>query len=120
MQAYPQIELEVALIDRVVDIVEEGYDMAIRISRVGSASHAARKLATSTNICCAAPAYLQQHGTPQVPADLTAHRCIGYRYAATADEWSFISAGRSRAVRWRLAGTVMPTLCKPSSWCRRA
>jgi DNA-binding transcriptional LysR family regulator len=89
MDLHPGIELEVALIDRVVDIVEEGYDMAIRISRSGSASHAARKLATSQNICCAAPAYLEKHGVPKVPQDLAAHRCIGYRYAATADEWHF-------------------------------
>ncbi|MEV4778192.1 LysR family transcriptional regulator [Burkholderia sp. LMU1-1-1.1] len=89
MDLHPGVELEVALSDRVVDIVEEGYDMAIRISRSGSASHAARKLATSQNICCAAPAYLEKHGVPQAPQDLAAHRCIGYRYAATADEWHF-------------------------------
>jgi DNA-binding transcriptional LysR family regulator len=89
MALYPEVELDVALIDRVVDIVEEGYDMAIRISRSGSAAHAARKLATSHNICCAAPAYLQQHGTPTTPAQLKEHRCIGYRYSSTADEWTF-------------------------------
>lgn len=84
---YPEVRLDVALIDRVVDIVEEGYDMAIRISRTGSTSHVARKLASSRNIVCAAPAYLEKFGTPQVPADLLQHRCIGYSYAATADEW---------------------------------
>ena len=90
MQSYPEVELDIALSDRVVDIVEEGYDLAIRISRAGPASHAARKLATSRNIVCAAPAYLEQHGWPEVPADLVAHRCIGYTYAATADEWRFV------------------------------
>ncbi|MFL6657896.1 MAG: LysR family transcriptional regulator [Massilia sp.] len=89
MALYPDVELQVALIDRVVDIVEEGYDLAVRISRSGSSSHAARKLATSHNICCAAPAYLAQHGAPQVPADLRQHTCIGYSYAASADEWRF-------------------------------
>lgn len=64
--------------------------MAIRISRSGSASHAARKLATSHNIACASPAYLKQYGTPLTPAGLKAHNCIGYRYAATADEWNFV------------------------------
>ena len=73
MALYPEVELEVALSDRVVDIVEEGYDLAIRISRSGSASHAARKLATSHNICCAAPSYIARHGTPLVPADLAGH-----------------------------------------------
>jgi DNA-binding transcriptional LysR family regulator len=95
MQLHPEIELDVALIDRVVDIVDEGYDLAIRISRAGSSAHAARKLATSHNICCAAPAYLARHGTPQLPADLKAHRCIGYRYAASGDEWQF-SDGQGR------------------------
>lgn len=92
MALYPEVELEVALIDRVVDIVEEGYDLAIRISRSGSASHAARKLATSHNICCATPAYLEKHGLPLVPADLARHSCIGYSYAASADEWRFSDA----------------------------
>jgi len=92
MALYPEVELEVALIDRVVDIVEEGYDLAIRISRSGSASHAARKLATSRNICCAAPAYIAKHGLPRVPADLKQHNCIGYSYAASADEWHFADA----------------------------
>ncbi len=99
MALYPQVELEVALIDRVVDIVEEGYDMAIRISRSGSASHAARKLATSHNICCAAPSYLARHGAPNTPADLVRHNCIGYSYAANADEWRFTdAAGHPHAV----------------------
>ncbi len=89
MARYPEVELEVALSDRVVDIVEEGFDLAVRISRSGSASHAARKLATSENICCAAPAYLAKHGTPGVPEDLKTHNCIGYRYSITGDEWSF-------------------------------
>jgi DNA-binding transcriptional LysR family regulator len=86
---YPEVELEVALIDRVVDIVDEGYDMAIRISRSGTSEHAARKLATSHNIACASPAYLKQHGMPLLPADLKQHNCIGYSYSASADEWRF-------------------------------
>ena len=90
MALYPEVELEVALSDRVVDIVEEGYDLAIRISRSGSASHAARKLATSHNICCAAPSYIARHGTPLVPADLAGHNCIGYNYST--DEWRFSDA----------------------------
>lgn len=94
MALYPEVELDVALIDRVVDIVDEGYDMALRISRAGSTAHAARKLATSRNIVCASPAYLEKHGAPQVPADLLRHRCIGYSYAATADEWHFFDANK--------------------------
>ena len=94
MRKYPEVELDVALIDRVVDIVDEGYDLAIRISRAGSTSHAARKLATSRNILCASPDYLARCGYPAAPADLIEHRCIGYSYAATGDEWQLIDTER--------------------------
>ncbi len=94
MRKYPRVELDVSLIDRVVDIVEEGYDLAIRISRAGSTSHAARKLATSRNILCASPAYLARYGYPAAPADLVEHRCIGYAYAATGNEWQLIDRER--------------------------
>jgi len=86
-QKYPEVELDISLVDRVVDIVEEGYDLAIRISRSGSSSNAARKLATSHNILCASPEYLQKHGVPKIPADLATHKCIGYTYAANGDQW---------------------------------
>lgn len=99
-RTYPDVELEVALIDRVVDIVEEGYDLAIRISRGGSTQHAARRLATSRNIVCAAPSYLQARGRPETPAELLNHACIAYTYAATANEWQFSdAAGVPHAVR---------------------
>jgi DNA-binding transcriptional LysR family regulator len=99
MELYPDVQLEVALIDRVVDIVEEGYDMAIRISRSGSASNVARKLASSANMLCAAPAYLARHGMPAAPAELLKHQCIGYSYAAS-DEWQLLDAeGRQHTVK---------------------
>jgi DNA-binding transcriptional LysR family regulator len=93
MRLYPDVQLDVALIDRVVDIVEEGYDMAIRISRSGSSAHVARKLAASHNILCASPDYIQRHGMPLHPAELARHACVGYSYAATADEWQMLDAG---------------------------
>lgn len=104
MSRYPEVELDIALADRVVDIVEEGYDLAIRISRGGSGAHAARRLATSRNVCCAAPAYLARYGAPGTPADLKQHDCIGYSYAATADEWVFRDAqGQPYPVQVRCA-----------------
>ncbi len=90
MRRHPEVELDVALSDRVVDIVDEGYDLAIRISRAGSTNQAARKLATSRNILCASPAYLARCGYPAAPSDLMEHRCIGYSYAVTGDEWQLI------------------------------
>ena len=81
-----------SLIDRVVDLVEEGFDLGIRISRSGSTAHIARKLAASRNIVCAAPAYLRQHGRPNSPADLADHACIGYTFSATGDDWHLFDA----------------------------
>ena len=100
MQRYPDIELDIALIDRVVDIVDEGFDLAIRISRAGSHEHAARKLATSKNVLCASPDYLRRCGHPVAPGDLLDHACIGYSYAASGDEWQLMdSSGKTHSVR---------------------
>jgi DNA-binding transcriptional LysR family regulator len=92
LKKHPEVELEVSLIDRVVDLVEEGFDLGIRISRTGSTTHIARKLAVSRNIVCAAPAYLRQHGRPKAPADLARHACIGYTFSATGDDWHLFDA----------------------------
>lgn len=87
---YPEVELDVSLIDRVVDIVDEGFDLAIRISRAGPTTHVARKLAASRNIVCASPEYLARHGAPATPADLARHVCVGYSHAFTANDWQLI------------------------------
>ena len=101
---HPEVELDVTLVDRVVDIVEEGFDLAIRISRGGSQQHAARKLATSRNVVCASPGYLRKHGRPKTPADLARHACIGYTHAATGHEWQLhADDGQVHAVRIRSA-----------------
>ncbi len=100
MQRYPDVQLDVSLVDRVVDMVDEGFDLGIRVSRAGSMGNAARKLASSRNVLCAAPAYLAAHGMPRVPSDLAGHRCIGYSYAASGDEWQFFDAdNKQHAVR---------------------
>ncbi|MBP7338769.1 LysR family transcriptional regulator [Niveispirillum sp.] len=101
MAQHPDVMLDVSLIDRVVDIVEEGYDMAIRISRAGAQSHVARRLAVSRNIVCASPSYLARHGHPESPDDLAArHRCIIYTQATMAEEWRLTDTdGRDHAVR---------------------
>lgn len=105
MARHPDVMLDISLIDRVVDIVEEGYDMAIRISRAGAQSHVARRLALSRNIVCASPTYLARHGHPESPADLAAnHRCILYTHAQTPDEWPLTGPdGKEEVIRVREA-----------------
>jgi DNA-binding transcriptional LysR family regulator len=97
---HPEIELDVDLVDRVVDLVDEGYDLAIRISRTGSQAVVGRKLAASRNIVCASPDYIARRGAPDGPDDLLGHDCVGYSGAATADEWHLADdAGRPHAVK---------------------
>ena len=90
MRRYPEVELDVALIDRVVDIVEEGYDLAIRISRAGSTSHAARKLATSQKhpVCVAGlSGALRISGSASGPDRASLHRLhvCGHRRRVATD-----------------------------------
>jgi DNA-binding transcriptional LysR family regulator len=92
MARYPQVELDIDLTDRVVDIVEDGFDLAIRISRGGSQAHVARKLAASRNVLCAAPVYLARHGTPLTPEDLLHHHCVIYGHAPEPELWTLIGA----------------------------
>ncbi|WP_034295309.1 LysR family transcriptional regulator [Herbaspirillum sp. RV1423] len=89
LQRYPGIKLDITLSDRIVDIIEEGYDMAIRIARLPSSSLIYRKLASTRIVVCAAPDYLEKHGTPHHPEDLKDHMVMGYSYSADKDEWHF-------------------------------
>jgi len=89
---HPEIELDLTLSDRVVDIVEEGYDLAIRITRMPDSSLVSRRLASTRIVLCASPGYLAAHGTPATLAEIAQHRVIGYTYAAFGDTWQLHSA----------------------------
>ena len=86
---YPKVSLEVTLVDRLVDLVDEGYDLAIRITATPDAALVSRKLASTRLVLCASPTYLQRHGTPTRPAELAEHRAIVYTYWSGGDEWEF-------------------------------
>lgn len=96
---YPQVEVELLLLDRVVDLVEEGLDAAVRIGELPDSTHVARALGETRRVVCAAPAYLRRAGTPKTPADLHAHRCIVFSGLAAANEWSFGAKRQRVAVR---------------------
>ena len=89
LRRYPGIKLDITLSDRIVDIIEEGYDLAIRIARLPNSSLIYRKLASTRILVCASPEYLEKHGTPQHPDDLKDHMVMGYSYSADKDEWHF-------------------------------
>jgi DNA-binding transcriptional LysR family regulator len=86
-RAYPEITLDVRLDDRYVNLVEDGFDVAVRIGELTDSSLVARKLATTHALACASPAYLEEHGEPETPEDLAAHNCLVYSYLA--DVWRF-------------------------------
>ncbi len=86
---YPGVELELVLLDRVVDLVEEGIDAAIRISHLPESSLVALRVGETRRVLCAAPAYLKSAGTPKAPADLARHRCILFTGLTSSNEWSF-------------------------------
>ncbi len=84
---YPEIELDTQLDDRVIDLVEQGFDVCIRIAQLPDSSLVARKLASSKRVICATPAYLSRHGAPRKPMDLKQHRCLQYTYLASGTAW---------------------------------
>jgi DNA-binding transcriptional LysR family regulator len=86
---YPEIEVDMVMNDRRVDLLEEGFDLAIRIGRLADSSLVARKLGAMQRFIVASPAYLAERGTPKVPADLRHHACLCYSNADTIDEWRF-------------------------------
>ena len=87
---YPDLKVDLILNDRVVDLIEEGYDLALRIGRLAVSSLIARKLCPMPRVIVASPEYLATRGTPQAPADLAQHNCLLYSYQATGDAWHFL------------------------------
>lgn len=84
-ERYPDVQLALSLSDRTVNVVEEGFDLAIRIADLADSSLAARKLAPNRRVVCASPAYLRSHGVPGTPADLAKHNCIATDFATNWD-----------------------------------
>jgi DNA-binding transcriptional LysR family regulator len=86
-ERYPGISFELTLNDRMVDVVEEGYDLVIRIAKLSDSSLIARKLAVCQFALCASPKYLQGHGEPLEPEDLKQHACLRYQHYSGGNEW---------------------------------
>lgn len=95
---YPGLQLEVTFADRMVDLVEEGIDVAVRISANLQTNLVARRLALIRLVACASPEYLAAHGTPELPEQLRDHNCLTYSYSAMGDVWIFHRDGRESQV----------------------
>jgi DNA-binding transcriptional LysR family regulator len=99
---HPRLSLDLHLEDRRIDLIREGFDVAIRGSdRLEESSLVARKLMTLEHVLCGAPAYLRQHGEPQAPADLRRLECVRFTLSGHADEWTFQRAGQVERVQVR-------------------
>jgi DNA-binding transcriptional LysR family regulator len=95
LRRHPKVQLEIVCSDRFVDLTEEGYDLALRITREPAPNVVARKLAEIRFQVYASPGYLERHGTPTTPADLAQHRCLGYPASITpGNVWRFLHDGR--------------------------
>jgi len=97
---YPGVEVEMVMEDRVVDLVDKGFDVAIRGGDLPDSTLIARKLAPLRYAVCASRQYIEQHGAPQTPEELVNHNCLLFSYSAS--EWSFICDGEER--RYAVSG----------------
>ena len=86
---HSKLTLDVTLADRFVDLVDEGYDVAVRIAQLPDSSLVSRKLAATRLVLCATPQYLRRHGSPNVPADLAGHPVFAYKLLTSGDQWHF-------------------------------
>lgn len=105
MALYPEARIELTLGERMVDLVEEGIDLAIRTMLPPDSSLIARRLARWRHVLCCAPAYLEKHGPPRQLADLAAHNCLRYAFYPH-DEWRFTGPD-GEAASVRVAGTLL-------------
>lgn len=96
---HPKVTLDINLSDRVADIADEGFDIAVRIARLPDSSLVTRQLATTRAVLCASPQYLRRAGRPRHPADLTEHSVVAYSYWSDRDEWEFTGPEGAVTVR---------------------
>jgi DNA-binding transcriptional LysR family regulator len=96
---YPDVAVDMTATDRMVDLVEEGFDLSIRITPVPESNYIVRRLGTYRHVLCGTQAYLAEHGTPKVPADLTQHNCLSYSYHPFGQDWRFATKKTAQTVR---------------------
>src|SRR5881227_2650924 len=95
---YPEVSIDLHLSDATIDLIGEGFDMAVRIARLPDSSLIARRLCAMPRYTVAAPAYLKQHGRPTHPMHLAQHRCLGYTYLSTPNLWHYSNAAGEQAI----------------------
>jgi DNA-binding transcriptional LysR family regulator len=104
MERYPALRIELILTDQLINPVQDGFDITLRIAEMVSSSLIARKITAARRVVCAAPAYLERHGTPSHPKELRGHDCLNYGYLATGNQWKLTGPDGDHWVQlpWRL------------------
>jgi DNA-binding transcriptional LysR family regulator len=105
MAAHPALTVELTMGERMIDLVEEGFDLAIRATVPADSSLVVRQLSAWRHVPCCAPAYLEAHEEPRAPADLAQHNCLRYAFYPYGDEWRFTSPG-GESVSARVRGSL--------------
>ena len=96
---HPEVSVELQITNRLVDLIEEGFDLALRTAVLEDSSLIARRLIDSQWIICATPAYLEQHGAPQTPEQLQNHECLVYKFDNTANStWPLYIDGKEQLI----------------------
>jgi len=98
LEAYPQVSIVADYSERLVDIIEEGFDLAIRIGELEDNRLIARKLCDHRRILCASPAYLERHGVPHTPQQLSEHNCLRFSGLASFPQWRMHAGERQVSV----------------------
>ena len=101
LERYPGIDLDMVMDDRVVDLFNEGFDLALRGGTLADSSLVARKITPLRNVLVSAPSYLSRHGEPLIVDDLAEHNCLQYSYTRDFQEWTFLYEGSSINCRVR-------------------
>ena len=102
---YPDLSVDMSLDDRRVDLVEEGFDLAIRIGELPDSSLVARRLGPCRHVVCGAPGYFKRHGVPRTPEDLRDHNAITFKYQDSPREWHFVSPNGG-VIRVPVSGSI--------------
>ena len=95
---YPEVSVNLTMSDRMIDLVEEGFDLAVRNMSVPDSSLVVRRVATYRFVVCGAPGYLAARGIPGQPADLSQHNCLVYSHSAWGNEWRFAGPDGEQSV----------------------
>ncbi len=96
LKAHPQIEIDLDFNDREVDLMQEGFDLAIRIARLSDSSLIARRIAPIQSVICASPAYVERMGIPKSPEDLINHQCLIYTLIRDFEYWHLINSNNQK------------------------